>query len=431
MFKNSFINFLIFYFIILGSLLFYFNTSVKSEPMVKPDVFSYDQSYIYKNNELEIEFSLKRLSIVKAKLLKYNEYIHCNTYLSNDAFDFVKADKNSIQFVNRNTREIVIFTFLNEYLIEVSGLKSEGSMYFNNQDTFSYFDYKSYHTSLVGLEDFKYISWFAKMQNKYYLFAISGEDLQSKYIKNHIVFSGDVKHIYLGLKDINYLNSIKDKFIMIEKTVYYGALSFFIYYIIQFVDWLYIYLQNYGLVIIALTIILRIFSFFIMYKSHQSISKMNLIQDRINLIEQKFSQGSDDYNYALNKLYKKENINPFAKFWSQLFQMPIYYLFYGLIAYDLSFKNAPFLYLKDLSGPDSFILFDFSLFYIKFLPTLFCITILLQNRFFSASKISYYFLPLVFFFTIVLNNWPSGLLIYMILNNILGMIGELLLVLLI
>ncbi len=411
--KNSFINFfLIYIFIILG----WFLLEKKASSPILVDKYTNMVNYTYQNEDLELNFSLSSLSLASFKILKYNKNIDLKCVFSNKTY-FIKSESNK-EIIFASEDQEIKFTF-DKYLITITGLTEPIKIYLDTSRELSGLNKNIYLTSLQNNTN---LSWLGKSTNSF-LFAINGNFIYNK-INDTCLLSGDFNKIYLGPKDINELQNVDSDFPLIEKTIYYGVFSFLILPLSNLANYIYQYVHNYAIVIIILTILLRMLTFFIMYRSHVNISKINKIQPRIDLIERKFSQGTPDYNYAINKLYEKENIDPMARFWSQIVQLPIYYSIYSLLLYDISFKNASFLYLTDIAGPDNFVILNLFFFDLKLLPIILACTMFLQNNYIGNMQKHLYTLPIFIVLSVFFNSFPAGLIIYMIINGLLGIIGE-------
>lgn len=192
---------------------------------------------------------------------------------------------------------------------------------------------------------------------------------------------------------------------------------------------------NYGWSIILLTIVVRVVTYPLTIKGMRIQAKAMAEQQRIRpLIEalnQKYKDNPALKNKKLMELYKEHGINPLAPLRGclpMLIQMPIFFALYILLIQAIELKGQSFLWITDLSGPDKLLTFNFS---IPFLGSnLNLLPILMGISQFLISKISspggavdpmQRQMALLFpiFFTVLLYNFPSGLILYWLVSNIL------------
>ncbi len=196
--------------------------------------------------------------------------------------------------------------------------------------------------------------------------------------------------------------------------------------------WLYNHtIPNYGLGIILLTVVIRIIFFPLTQKSFVSMKKMQTqmkkVQPKINAIKERYKKKKSDYqarqkmNQEIMALYKSEGINPLGGMSGclpLLIQLPILWAFYNVLSAAIELRQAPFLFwVKDLSAKDPY--------YIT--PLLMGATMFLQQKMSGPvggdpmQQRMMMFMPIIFTFLFL--QFPSGLVLYWLVNNILG-IGQ-------
>lgn len=212
--------------------------------------------------------------------------------------------------------------------------------------------------------------------------------------------------------------------------------------------------HNYGLAIILLVLIVRVVLHPITKSSQLNMMRMQKqmkkMQPKLQAIREKYKNNREAMNRAIMELYREEGINPATQIMGclpMLLQMPIWVALWSALNNTFELRHQGFiLWIRDLAGPDSIVHFakpvnipiiSFILGQIhdiNILPILLVISMLLQQRFFSQptadtmidpeqarqQKFMFYFMGI--FFGIILYNAPSGLNLYILTSNLLGII---------
>jgi YidC/Oxa1 family membrane protein insertase len=184
---------------------------------------------------------------------------------------------------------------------------------------------------------------------------------------------------------------------------------------------------NYGFVILALTIILKLVLSPLTYKSYLSMAKMRILKPEMDEIKAKVG---DDNPTLLQqeymKLYKKAGVNPLGGCLPLLLQMPIVIAFFRFFPSLFELRGQSFLWMHDLSTYDSVIHFApiFGVNHISLMCLLMTISTLVYTYFNNqisgaTGQMKYigYITPVIFLVT--LNNYPAGLNYYYFLANML------------
>ena len=201
------------------------------------------------------------------------------------------------------------------------------------------------------------------------------------------------------------------------------------------IKFFYRFTRNYGLSIILMTIIIKIILHPLTFKSFQSMKKMSALQPKINEIREKYKNNPQQMNKEISALYKREKVNPMGGCLPMLLQLPIFYALYTLLSSMIELRNESFLWIKDLSLPDTVATIKASIPLLGYrlngqgytdinvLPFIMTATTLLQSKLTSGDqssqqgKMMTYLFPLMFFF--IFWNMPSGLVLYWTVQNIL------------
>ncbi len=207
-----------------------------------------------------------------------------------------------------------------------------------------------------------------------------------------------------------------------------------LYYLI---DWLFQLVGNFGLAILAVTVIIKAVFFPLANKSYVSMSRMKLVQPEMVKIRERYKDDKSAQQKATMELYKKEKINPMAGCLPILLQIPVFFSLYKVLFVTIEMRHAPFYgWIRDLAAPDPTSLFNlFGL--IPWDPPLFLmlgvwpllmgITMFLQMRLNPpppdpVQAMIFTWMPLVFMF--LLASFPAGLVIYWAWNNFLSILQQ-------
>jgi len=182
---------------------------------------------------------------------------------------------------------------------------------------------------------------------------------------------------------------------------------------------------NYGLVILALTVILKLALSPLTYKSYLSMAKMRILKPEMDEIKAKVGEDNPTLlQQEYMKLYKKAGVNPLGGCLPLLLQMPIVIAFFRFFPSLFELRGQSFLWMHDLSTYDSVITFSpiFGTDHISLMCLLMTISTLVYTYFNNqisgaTGQMKYigYITPIIFLIT--LNSYPSGLNYYYFLAN--------------
>ncbi|WP_062147659.1 membrane protein insertase YidC [Beggiatoa leptomitoformis] len=197
----------------------------------------------------------------------------------------------------------------------------------------------------------------------------------------------------------------------LELTVDYGWFWFISQPLFWLLSLLHSFFGNWGWAIIILTLMIKLAFFHLSATSYKSMANMRRVQPRLMSIKERYGDDRAKMNQALMDLYKKEKINPLGGCLPILVQIPVFIALYWVLLESVELRQADFiLWLNDLSRPDPFFV----------LPLIMGATMLLQQKLNPApidpmqQKVMMA-LPLVF--TVFFAFFPSGLVLYWVVNN--------------
>ncbi len=188
---------------------------------------------------------------------------------------------------------------------------------------------------------------------------------------------------------------------------------------------------NYGIAIIVITIIVKLLFWPLSNKSYKSMSQMKRLQPKMSEIREKYKNDKKMLNQEMMNLYKLYKVNPMGGCLPMVLQIPVFFAFYKMLLQSIELRHAPFfLWIDDLSAPDR--LFHFSMKIPLMAPPygIPVMTLIMGASMFLQQKMSpppgdpaqakmMMFMPI--FFTFLFINFPSGLVLYWLVNNILSM----------
>lgn len=117
--------------------------------------------------------------------------------------------------------------------------------------------------------------------------------------------------------------------------------------------WCHKLFPNYGVAIILVTLLLKIIFWPIQAKSIKSMKDMQKFQPQMQKLREKFKDDPQRMNQETMKLYKEHKINPFSGCLPMLVQLPVLFGFYKVLSNAIELRGVPFLWIKDLSQPDT------------------------------------------------------------------------------
>jgi len=285
------------------------------------------------------------------------------------------------------------------------------------------------------------IDW-CSLTNKYFLSSIIPKDRtgtvkivrkKNSYISVDLQMksAGDFA-LYLGPKEYDRLKSYN---IGLEKTVNLGwswiaPISKLFLVILK---WFYNILKNYGVGIVLLSIILKVILMPLTITSYRSSKMMQLLQPKIKEIQAKFKNDQQRLNMEIMALYKKYKVNPMSGCLPLLIQMPIFIALWNTLNNAIELKGSGFiLWINDLSKPDALFHLPFKIpilntYNFSLLPLLMVVAMVFQQKVGGGSAGSEQqklmaFLPIIFGF--IFYNFPSGLVLYWLLNTIMSIIEQ-------
>ncbi|MGB5328144.1 MAG: membrane protein insertase YidC [Gammaproteobacteria bacterium] len=233
--------------------------------------------------------------------------------------------------------------------------------------------------------------------------------------ENRIVPTGGsaefTSQLFAGPKIVKRLEEISPG---LDLTVDYGVLTFLSKPLYWLLSWYHSFVGNWGLAIILLTLTVKAVFYKLSETSYRSMAKMRKVSPRLKTLKERYGDDRQKMNQAMMELYKTEKINPMGGCLPILVQIPVFIALYWALLESVDLRQAPFIFwIKDLSVMDPYFV----------LPVLMGISMVIQQRLNPPppdpiqAKIM---MALPFVFTIFFAFFPSGLVLYWVVNNVLS-----------
>lgn len=275
------------------------------------------------------------------------------------------------------------------------------------------------------------IQWLA-LQDKYFLSVLipkqalsvlvkkEGDKLVSAAVKMPVTPSGSTLalQLYAGPKEYDTLQALQ---LGLEDTIDFGwfifgswgvvkAIAKPIFYVLRFIN---DYTHNYGVTIILLTMAIKALFVPLQFKSYKSMKQMQVIQPKVLAVQEKYKDDRDRLNKELIKLYRDHKVNPVGGCLPMVLQMPVFVALFNILYMTIDLRQSPFIgWITDLSLQDPYYV----------MPIIMGVTMVVQQKITpttmdpTQAKIM---LMLPAFMTFLFINFPAGLVLYWLTNNVL------------
>ena len=389
----------------------------------------------WKNNQ-NIKF-IKEISIDNQYLFDIKQTIENN---SDKTYNFYPYG----QIIRNIAPEVTNFYILHEGLIGVFDDQLveedyddiEEKKYSINADTgWLGITDKYWLTSLIPEKNKNFRADF-EYSEKFKISYIETESLEAqpnKQISNKV-------DIVIAAKEVDVIDEYNEKLGLskFDLVIDWGWFYFFTKNFFFAIDYFFKLTGNFGIAIVLITICIRVVFFPLANYSFRSMAKMKVLQPEMTRLKELHKDDKMKLQQAMMALYKKEGVNPVSGCLPIFIQIPFFFAIYKVLFVTLEMRHQPFFgWIKDLSERDPTSIFNLfglipwdppSFLIIGIWPCLMGLTMYLQQKLNPTppdpiqQKI-FMFFPL--FLTIILAPFPSGLVIYWTINNVLTMAQQL------
>jgi len=245
--------------------------------------------------------------------------------------------------------------------------------------------------------------------------------------------------LFAGAKEVDVINAYQsslgiDRF---ELLIDWGWFYFLTKPMFQVIQWLFDLLGNFGLAILAVTVLVKIVFFPLANKSYASMSKMKKVQPQVKKLQERYKDDKAGLQKEMMQLYKTEKINPLSGCWPVMIQIPVFFSLYKVLFITIEMRHAPFFgWIQDLSAPDPTSVFNLfgllpftppQILMLGIWPLIMGITMFIQMRMNptppdKTQAMIFAWMPVMF--TFMLASFPAGLVIYWAWNNFLSILQQ-------
>ena len=254
-----------------------------------------------------------------------------------------------------------------------------------------------------------------------------------KIIEASSKINNEIK-VFVAAKEVQTIDAYaaNEKIEKLDLIIDWGWFYFFTKPLFFAADYFFKLSGNFGVAIIIITILIRLTFFPLANYSFKSMAKMKAVQPEMSRLKDLHKDDKVKMQQAIMALYKKEQINPASGCLPVLIQIPFFFAIYKMLFISLEMRHQPFFgWIKDLSAQDPTSLFNLfglipwnppSFLIIGIWPILMGLSMWVQQKLNPAptdpiqAKI-FMFFPV--FLTVILASFPSGLVLYWTVNNIL------------
>lgn len=379
-----------------------------------------DYVYTLKYNSFLVDFDVKMQGM--------NQYIASNQSYLNFTWSYDVPRQERISKFGEDRYTNITYKFFEEDVDNLSQSKSDEE---NLTTRVKWIGFKQLFFSSTIIADESFPNAQIR-QNKF-------ED-NTKYLAN---FYADIAFPYsanqseaIGTQFFfgpNHYQTLKQYDIGLESKVYLGypvvrEVNRFV--IIPIFNFLRRYIDNFGIIILLLTIFIKSVLFPFTYKSYMSQAKMRALKPEIDELNEKFGKDKPmEKQQATMALYKKAGVNPMGGCLPMLLQFPILIAMFFFFPTSIELRQESFLWATDLSTYDSILNLPFNIPFYGDHVSLFCLLMTIttiistsMNQQAAASqtmpgmKTMMYMMPVMFLF--ILNSYSAGLSYYYLLANL-------------
>jgi YidC/Oxa1 family membrane protein insertase len=230
--------------------------------------------------------------------------------------------------------------------------------------------------------------------------------------------------VYVGPKEFQALNAVNPA---LDRAIDFGWFHFIARPLVWMLNFSHSLTGNYGIDIILLTFLVKLAFFPLTNRSFKSMAKMRELQPLMERLREQYKDDREKLNRETMELYRRYKINPLGGCLPMLVQMPVFIGLYQALSLAIELRQAPFFgWIQDLSQPDRLGAWQLPLIEPPGIPVLTLLmggTMLIQQAMTPmsgdpAQQKMMMFMPLIF--TVMFVNFPSGLVLYWLVNNVLS-----------
>ena len=195
---------------------------------------------------------------------------------------------------------------------------------------------------------------------------------------------------------------------------------------------LYSIIPNYGVAIIVLTVLVRVVTMPLTNRQMRSMERMRAVQPKVKALQEKHGDDRQKQSEEMMKLYRAEGVNPLGGCFPMLLQLPVFIgLFYALRS-SIHLRQAPFVgWINDLSAPETLFTIPGIEIPVRVLPLVMGVSMVVQQKITptasadpAQARMMMTIMPVMM--TVLFYQFPSGLVLYWFVSNLLAITHQLL-----
>ncbi|MBF0224353.1 MAG: membrane protein insertase YidC [Desulfobacterales bacterium] len=414
----------------IGTFKVYF----ENNPKIMDEIFFADtEESQFKITEKPLELTLKWQSQSGLVIEKQFSF-YPDTYL----IDFKLTIKNG---TDKAIKDNLVISLINKAPPKVASYTFDGPSFLINSDV-KQINLDKLNKNNPASGDIKWVSF----GDRYFMTSViplaSAESsvkiikeeniVETKYFKSIGILRADTMQqlnfkLYFGPKKLSMLKKVGYN---IDESIDFGMFGFLAIPCLWIMNFIYTVIPNYGIAIILLTILIKLIFWPLGTKSYKSMNEMKKIQPLLTQIREKYKDDKQKVQMEMMNLYKVYKINPLGGCLPMLVQIPVFFAFYRMLYESIELRHAYFFgWINDLSAPDRLFNFGFTIpfmeppYGIPVLTVIMGATMLLQQQLspppgdpMQAKMMM--LLPIIF--TVIFINFPAGLVLYWLVNNIIS-----------
>lgn len=278
------------------------------------------------------------------------------------------------------------------------------------------------HDGWIAMQQHYFLSaWIpdTPSQNKFYTRAAHNDFTIGAVSQPIVIKPGEQKEVgsklYIGPEITSVLKDVSPS---LDMTVDYGILWFVSSLLFSLMKAIYSVLGNWGWSIVLVTVLIKLAFYRLSATSYKSMAGMRKLQPKLQALKDRYGDDKAKISQATMELYRQEKVNPLGGCLPIVIQIPVFIALYWVLLESVELRQAPFIFwIKDLASADPY----------HVLPLIMGATMLIQQKLNPAppdpvqARVMM-FLPLLF--TALFWNFPSGLVLYWIVNNTLSIMQQ-------
>jgi len=222
-------------------------------------------------------------------------------------------------------------------------------------------------------------------------------------------------NLYIGPQETDRLEKIAPG---LDLVVDYGWLHIIAKPLFIVLSWIHSWVGNWGWAIVILTIMIKLVFYPLNAKAGRSMAQMRVLAPKMEKLKQLYGDDKQKMNLAMMELYKTEKINPLGGCLPIVVQIPVFIALYWVLLSSIELRHAPWIgWIQDLSAPDPYYI----------LPVIYAVSMFVQTKLNPQpadpvqAKVM---LAMPIVFSIFFFFFPSGLVLYWVVQNLLSIVQQ-------